>query len=199
MLQQNKFGIQFSNYLLTLPALILLFVLAACGPVEIPESTTPQPPAAATIDAYPVVVESSSGYPAALATADGLAPSGYPAPTTSDAPSDVTGPAFQFDLPLQADSTTITGRAPANLHLAIVDITYNGVVLGTGQSDSDGQFTISVSPLPESHRIGITLAEVEAGKTIEEMSVQLHPYRGEGFLNVPNVGIFFDTTLVESP
>ena len=90
----------------------------------------------------------------------------------------------------------MTGQAPPDLALAIVDITFNGIVLGVGVSDSDGRFSIGVEELPDGHRVGITFAELQAGKTIADMSYEYFPHRGEGFMNLPNVGIFFDTTMI---
>ena len=106
-------------------------------------------------------------------------------------------PRFRFDLPVAPGSTTISGEAPPGLSLAIADVTFNGAVLGIGSSDGNGRFTINVQPLPEGHRIGITFAELEQGKTYAEMSEEYYPHRGDGFMNLPNVGIFLETLLVE--
>jgi hypothetical protein len=91
----------------------------------------------------------------------------------------------------------VTGQAPPDLALAIVDVTLNGVVLGTGVSDSNGRFSIGVQALPDGNRVGITFAELQAGKSLADMSREYFPHRGEGFMNLPNLGIFFDTVMVE--
>ena len=82
--------------------------------------------------------------------------------------------------------------------MAVVDVTLNGVILGTGVSDGDGRFSIGVQALPDGNRIGITFAELQDGKTLAEMSKEYFPHRGEEFMNLPNLGIFFETVLVES-
>jgi hypothetical protein len=107
-------------------------------------------------------------------------------------------PRFRFDQPLQAGATTVSGQAPPDVALAIADITFNGAILGSGRSDSDGRFSIPVSPLPGDHRIGLTVAELRPGQTISEMSDEYYPYRGDGFMNLPNIGVFFETALVGS-
>ena len=79
----------------------------------------------------------------------------------------------------------------------MVDITFNGIILGSGVSNDDGRFNVSVRPLPQGHLIGITFADLPPGKSFNDMSIELYPHRGDGFMNLPNVGIFFDTALVE--
>jgi hypothetical protein len=121
-------------------------------------------------------------------------PSAYPPPTIEE---EFEEPRFRLDLPLVANGTTVTGQALPNMPVAIVDITFNGVVLGSGVSDDNGRFNINVKPLPQGHRIGITFSELQPGKSFNDMSIEYFPHRGEGFMNLPNVGIFFDTALVE--
>jgi hypothetical protein len=62
----------------------------------------------------------------------------------------------------------------------------------------DGTFSIGVQGLPEGNRIGITFSELEPGLDIAGMSIKYFPYRGENFMNLPNVGIMLETALVES-
>ena len=62
----------------------------------------------------------------------------------------------------------VTGQAPPNLTLSVVDMTFNGAVLGNGRSDEEGLFEIQVTALPAGHRIGILLAEADAGLTYQE-------------------------------
>lgn len=121
-------------------------------------------------------------------------PENYPPPPPEEVFAE---PRFRFDLPLNAGNTLVTGQAPPDLALAIADVTLNGVVLGVGVSDSDGRFSISVQELPDGHRVGVTFAELQAGKTLADMSREYFPHRGEGFMNLPNLGIFFDTEMVE--
>ncbi len=106
-------------------------------------------------------------------------------------------PRFRIDVPQVESNLTVTGQAPPNLPIAIIDVTFNGVVLGSGVSDDNGNFSIDVSALQQGNRIGITFSELEPDKSFDDMAIYYFPYRGNGFMNIPNVGIFFDTTLVE--
>ncbi len=184
-----------NKILLTLPRnrfflllICLFFLLGACGPADEAENDNSTPDGSG----YPASGE-SVGYPPVAASGgeSESVSSSYPPPVATDKP------LFELDLPLKAGDTTVTGQAPESLPLAIVDITFNGVVLGTGESDEDGRFSIPVTPLPEGHRIGVTITELEPGITFEEIAETYFAYRGDGFTNVPNVGIFYDTAIAE--
>lgn len=189
---------------------LALLLLVACG------ATPPQPTAniptaesgqeslptgdnETTTEGYPPppVPDLSAAYPA-----DGQPPTAEPTlvPGSYPPPSEVAEafrePRFRFDLPLEAGATTVSGQAPPDTALAIADITFNGATLGSGRSDSNGRFSISVSPLPADHRIGITVAELQPGQSISDMSAAYYPHRGDGFMNLPNIGVFFETALV---
>lgn len=157
----------------------------AAAPLDVPTATAP-----AAGEAYPPATPvPADPYPAeGQATA---APAAYP-------PAEETflEPRFRFDQPVSVSATTINGQAPPNTPLAIMDVTFNGVLLGTGRSGEDGRFSIPVSGLVEGNRIGIGIGELAEGQTLNQMAEQYFPYRGEGFMNLPNVGIFFDTVLV---
>ncbi len=176
----------------------LLFLLAACGPIE--DDATPAPTAASvaavnTQEAYPAPAATpiTGAYPAP-ATAR---PTANPYPGPDSTPVVLDAPRFAFDAALYAGDTLVTGQSPPNLSLAISDVTFGNVPLGIGASDAAGRFSIQVSPLPEGHRIGITLSELPPGKTFEEAATELAKYRGEQFMSIPNIGVFFDTALVQ--
>jgi hypothetical protein len=184
---KNKTFLKLPEGRFALLILCLIFVLGACGPAGEEENNTNTTPT--TSDSYPADSE-AVGYPPIGATAS-ASESGYPSPVALDKP------LFQLDLPLKVGATTVTGQSPESLPLAIVDVTFGGVILGTGQSDEDGRFSIPVTPLPDGHRIGVTITEFEAGITFEEIAEQYFPYRGEGFMNIPNLGIFYDSAITE--
>lgn len=144
------------------------------------QPTQPDP----TLEAYPAGGVSSEPVPAQ---------DPYPAEEESDIEA-----AFVFDIytPIEAGNTTVTGQAPPNLALTILDMTFNGATLGSGSSDASGQFDIAVSELPAGHRIGILLSESDGGLTYQETLEKYFPYVGDGALNVPNIGLLFDTELV---
>ncbi len=158
---------------------ILILILAACGPSN--EEGTDQP---TDTTSYPV---GETGYPTRSTVSENPA---YPAPSNIDE-----SERFKIDQPLIIGSTTVTGQAPKNLSLAIVNISLGGTILGTGVSGEDGRFTINVTPIPEGFRIGLTVTDVEAGTTFEEVAIELYDYRGEGYMSIPSVGVFFDSAM----
>ncbi len=203
----------YSQMMITLFVLAaVMAVAAACGP------TTPQ--TTATVESAPVLESASTevvvlptvppaggeSYPPPAAPVETVNP--YPAegeaalpPTVAPAaypPAEETfqEPRFRIDQPVAANATTITGQAPPGTALALMDVTYNGMLLGTGRSDESGLFTIPVSGLVAGNRIGLGIGELAEGQTLNQMAEQYYPYRGEGFMNLPNVGIFFDTVQV---
>lgn len=197
-------------FLLIVPVILLL---AACGP-SAPQTT-------ATVESAPVegAATTDSGVPTAPPISNGEA---YPPPTAAiEAVDPYPGgeevaappitppesyppaeevfqePRFRLDAPITAATTTITGQAPPDTALAIMDVTYNGSLLGAGRSDSSGLFSIPVSGLVAGNRIGIAIGELSEGQSINDLAERYFPHRGEGFMNLPNVGIFYDTVLVE--
>ncbi len=193
----------------------LLLILVACGPsVPAPIQGTPSiEDVSGSVElatSVPVEPAPEEGYPPPAATTEPTpVDESYPAPERPPAsptpevypPSEqeevFQEPRFRFDMPLVAGITEVTGQAPPNLALAIVDVTFNGEPLGFGRSTTDGTFQINVAALPEGHLIGITFAELEEGLDMGGMSLKYFPHRGEGFLNLPNVGIMLDTASVE--
>ncbi|MBP9500990.1 MAG: hypothetical protein KBF17_02400 [Candidatus Promineofilum sp.] len=197
-------------FLFTVSALLLL---AACGPST--GGTTPSlesaPAVVATTDtaAVPTAPPASVGeaYPPPAAVVEGVEPypgAGEAAPPPANPPGDYPPaaetfqePRFRFDTPITAATAIITGQAPPDTSLAIMDVTYNGSLLGAGRSDSSGRFSIPVSGLVAGNRIGIGIGEIPSGQSLNDLAEHYFPYRGEGFMNLPNVGIFYDTVLIE--
>ena len=146
-------------------------------------------PVDTSIEAYPIqesVVDSNN-----VEEINGI--DAYPVPEPVYA---TDGVRFSFD-PVGVSSNEVTGTAPPDLLLAIVDITYAGTILGEGRSDADGRFSIPVSGLIDGHRIGISLMNIPPGETLASMVEQSFPYRGENYQMVPNIGTFLETTLIE--
>lgn len=208
-MSKNKRFMQIRIYLFVLGGLLLLTVACGNEPENnlLPEAEATAAPVVVTATApassetapesqntgYPAPDESSLAYPPPENTA--AADEGYPPP--SEAPIATDGVRFSFASDTQAGDTVVRGTAPPNLSIAILDITLNGVVLGQGVSDADGNFEISVSPLPASRRIGIAFASLEDGLTLGEMGDKYYPYRGDNFMNLPNVGLFMETMMIE--
>jgi len=154
---------------------------------------TATPPAAPDSGAYPAPnVASVDAYPAEGAAA--LPAEGYPPPAVEET---FLEPRFRIDLPVTGATTTVTGQAPPNLTLAVLDVTYGGTPLGLGQSDANGAFAITVSGLTVGNRIGLAIGALPDGLDIAQTAETFFPHRGEGFQNLPNIGVFYDTTLVQ--
>lgn len=199
--------------LVLVAVLSFALVLAACGPSA--------PTASPTLESAPV--DQTTGETGALPTSTPPSVGGeaYPDPANAPLPANpypgegeaglpptaepeayppaeeaFQEPRFRIDQPVAADATEITGQAPPDTALSVMDVTFNGELLGTGRSDADGRFSVSVSGLTAGNRIGLGVAELAPGQSLDQMAEFYFPYRGEGFINLPNVGIFFDTALV---
>jgi hypothetical protein len=194
---------------------LLVGLLAACGP-SAPTTTTTAPTVAAAVEETAPLATSTAppavdGYPAPQTEvvapsypAEGEAaqpaptplPDGYPPAAADEVFQE---PRFRIDQALLvAGASTVEGQAPPDVALAVLDVSFNGAVLGTGRSDADGRFSIAVSPeLVGGNRIGVTVAELQPGQSLNQMAEAYFPNRGEGFMNLPNIGILFDTALVQ--
>jgi hypothetical protein len=158
-------------------------------------STAPAAPDGAAESAYPVPLTDGGAAPAYPAEGEAALPAeSYPVPAAEEA---FLEPRFRIDQPVTAATTTVTGQAPPNLTLAILDVTYGGSPLGIGQSDANGAFAISVSGLTAGNRIGLAIGALPEGLDIAQTAETYFPHRGEGFQNLPNIGVFYDTILVE--
>ena len=195
----------------------ILLLLVACQqeePTPLPEATTTSQETAATTAPPATAVPADSGYPepeAGAENAEGypVAPTrltsiGYPPasatevsayPSAEEVRGGPAGPLFDLE-PLEAGATSVSGTAPYDLDLAVMDVTLGGGVLGTGQSDAEGNFTITVPALVEGHRIGIAILSSDESASMESLATEYFPYRGDNFMNIPNIGVFFDTALV---
>ncbi|HSH05406.1 MAG TPA: hypothetical protein VLL52_23020 [Anaerolineae bacterium] len=190
-------------------AVILMLALAACGPAEDNNNNdtnsggdTGTGQTDPSTGGYPPVNNgggtgtNDGGYPANTP----VPPLPTPLPENYPAAQDemILQPQLAFDEPLVAGAMSVSGQALPNLVLSVQNVTFGGAVLGTGVSDADGRFTIELSePLVAPHRIGLTLAELPAGQSFDEISATLYQHRGNAFMNVPNIGVFYETAQVQ--
>lgn len=210
---------KYRQFVLSIAALLLAAALVACGPsaepaegepeveqvveptaAQIPEEAEEDAPADAGQESYPppppAIPELDESYPVETLpppTATPV-PDVYPPPTVAEVFAE---PRIRLDLPVAVGDATVTGTAPPGLALAVVDVTYNGALLGSGETGSDGRFQIEVDGLIEGNRLGLTFDELEPGMTLADMSIKYYPHRGEGFMNLPNVGVMLDSTLIQ--
>ncbi len=169
--------------------------VASSAPGESPTAVLPAPTTVSNTTGYPAAM-TEGGYPVPVPEDTAVLDTGYP--PAGEPPRATDGVLFSINGPLVAGQTTITGTAPPLLSLAIANVTYNGSLLSTGSSDADGNFTITVPPLPSGVRLGITLSQLDNYSSMDEAATALYPYRGENFMNIPNVGFYFETIKVEN-
>lgn len=160
---------------LSKPLLLFLLLLAAvaCGPAD----ATPTP---ATINNTPL--PSDSGYPPPQPTAYiPSASDAYPVVETNP------GIALMLDKPIAVGATTVSGVGPPGLTVYLMNITLMGEQLGTAVINNEGRFSMQVGPIQPGIRIGLTADVTTVGLTEEDIAP------GEGAIQIPQVGYFYDS------
>ena len=104
---------------------------------------------------------------------------------------------FRLDTPIVEGATHVSGSGPAGVPVLLHDITLGGIALASGAIDANNEFEFQLDePLEGGHRIGIALGDL-SGTKWEQDDFSDKSYYGEGALSVPQVGFFFDTSMVE--
>lgn len=106
------------------------------------------------------------------------------------------GVRFSLKKPIFEGTTQIVGVGTPGIPIIIYDVTFMGEILGQGLINQDGTFNISVSPLEAGHRIGIGLG-VLSGSKWQVTDFQNPAFNGDEARQVPMVGFFFDTAMVQ--
>lgn len=150
-------------------AFLFLILAASCGPVD-PATQIPQ-----TEDAYPAPV-----------TAETSSESAYPSSPTATP----TGVLLAIDKPVLEGDTIITGVGPEGLPIQLVNITYFGEELGSTTINADGTFQVEVAPIAAGIRIGLSANAGALG--LENGDIR----PGDGAINVPQVGYFYDSVVI---
>ena len=102
---------------------------------------------------------------------------------------------FEFDRPLRAGATKVTGSGPPNVVIVLQDVTFMGEFVATGKIDENGRFSIALpAPLEARHVIGITI-DVDA-TTVALGDLSSQGYRGPEAQSIPQVGFYYDTAMV---
>ena len=109
---------------------------------------------------------------------------------------------FSIDEPLRASDTTVGGTGPAQVGLLVVDVTLMGEVLGRGQVEEDGRFSIPVQPpLILNHRIGLMLDDQSPGIVGSAQAQgaldQLDQFSDESAIIIPHVGKIYAAASVK--
>lgn len=101
---------------------------------------------------------------------------------------------FHITKPVYAGDTIVLGTGPSGVRVILYDITLMGKILGEATINNHGNFSISVDPLPEGHRIGINIDFRSDNWSPEDF--QNPAYNGDEALQVPLLGFFYDTALI---
>jgi hypothetical protein len=89
----------------------------------------------------------------------------------------------------------VKGTGPKGVSIRVLDVSLVGEGIGNGVIGDDGSYAIEVNPpLAAGHRIGIALGSLEG--TDWDASLFLE---GEDYVDIPMVGILFDTAWVVRP
>lgn len=170
-------------------ALLLLFLLAACGGPETPPTATPAANDETALPTTTAGEQDPQAYPAAGSQAYPAA--GYPAPDigVNDIP-------FVINEPVAAGETQVSGSGPSLVPIRLVDITADGQVLAERVIPGDGQFTLElVEPLLADHEIGLLLGN--PGTPDVPPFLPDYYNQTEGAEEVPGIGIILDSATVQ--
>ena len=112
----------------------------------------------------------------------------------------IDGPAFEIEEPLVAGATQVRGKGPYDVPIVIVDVTMTAEPLGSGVIAPDGTFAIDVPNLVANHRIGIVVGVIEGTPvpSPDDYVQSFEPFRGEGYMNLPYIGVVFASSMVQA-
>ena len=89
----------------------------------------------------------------------------------------------------------VTG--PEGLPLVMADVTFAGEYLGKGKIGPGGEIVIKLnSPLQNNHRIGVMLSEMTETRW-DGVDFSNPGYFGTEFQQIPMIGFFYDTAMVQ--
>jgi hypothetical protein len=157
-------------------SLFLSGLLISCGPANTNENQTP---------------EQNNGYPGEQTST----PASYPAVTIPEYP----GPQVTYDEsrrftinePIHVGDQLVSGTGPANIPIKVVNVSYLGEVLGTGQTGTDGSFSINLSaPVELQHVIGIQLND-------QSLDSDFRNNPGPDYSDFPMVGLILTSAIVQ--
>jgi hypothetical protein len=167
----------------------LFLVGSSCSPTNSPEDLTPISSPQGQ-DPYPEPIE---------LTSNEKDQEPYPSPNEIQEISslvNITPVPFHLNKPIYEGENIVSGSGPPDVPILIIDITYMGELIGSGKIDSDGNFEIMVNPLEKNHRIGIGLGDL-VGTELMPVNFEMEGFNGDEALQIPMVGFFFDTTLIQ--
>lgn len=179
----------------TAPATVALPTLTAEGALPAMATATPEagaegnaiptPDAAGELPSYPAPVGAYPIPEPEISTPDPAAPYPPPEPTAQRV-------VVQFDEPISASATTVSGTGLPNLKLIVVNVSRNGEIIGRGTIGEDGTFDIAVSTLEAGTLIGAMPDDLEGtGYTPTDLE------GCAGCRDMPLLGLILAQTLVQ--
>jgi hypothetical protein len=100
-----------------------------------------------------------------------------------------------LDKPIAVGATRVTGRGPEDVPIVLMDITFAGPVLATGEIDGNGEFELMLNePLEAEHRIGLSLGDLSGSKW--QAADFSSDFNGDEAINIPQIGFFFDSYMI---
>jgi hypothetical protein len=164
----------------------LLFTLAITMVIAVGVSSCKRPEVTKSPSPLPMVSPLQQDSPVATPPRDDTAP-----PAFEIVP-------FQLDKPLREGDTRVTGTGPAGAPIRLEDVSFTGRFIAAGQIEEDGTFELVLSePLEARHRVGLTVNVMGTSWTIEDF--QSPEFNGDGAMQVPQIGFYFDTAMVQEP
>jgi hypothetical protein len=110
-----------------------------------------------------------------------------------DAPSQIVP--FRLNKPIIEGTNRVSGTGPVGVPIVIADVTFMGEGLGAGIVGPDGTFVVQVPVLEKNHFIGLSLGDLTKTQW-KPKDFYAMEYRGDGAMQVPQVGFFHDTAMV---
>ena len=196
-------------YRIALATIALLLVATACStpkptsvstqaPTSISEANQPTVAATADIAYPPPTTQANPTNQASSNQQAGTTEPAYPAPPTTPTQDQTTKVTpFKLDKPIVEGTTEITGVGPVGVPIVLTDITSNPQVLANAIISSSGKFTFKVAkPLVKGQRLGVALINLKDSPWVDKNFVD-PGFQGTEPQQIPNVGFFYDTAIVQ--
>jgi hypothetical protein len=195
-------------YRIALAIISLMWVVTACSTPK-PTAVSTQALTSTTEAKLPAVTAPTDvAYPAPTTQASqapsdqqaGATEAAYPAPATTPAQDQTTNAnvtPFKFDKPIVEGTTEITGVGPAGVPIVLTDISSTPQMLANAVISSSGKFTFKVSkPFVKDQRLGLGLVNLKDSPWVDKNFVD-PGFQGPEPTQIPNVGVFYDTAVVQ--
>jgi hypothetical protein len=198
-------------YRIALATISLMWVITACSTpkptavstqalASVTEATQPTVTAPTDVAYPPPTSQANSASPLPSDQQAGATEAAYPAPATTSAQDQTTNAnvtPFKFDKPIVEGTTEITGVGPAGVPIVLTDISSTPQMLANAMISSSGKFTFKVTkPLVKDQRLGLGLVNLKDSPWVDKNFAD-PGFQGTEPTQIPNVGVFYDTAIVQ--